>query len=82
MPDEKSKLRKRKKHKAPKGRTTDHQFKSGDEELEYKATAEWIVLTRNEKPKAEMFHISYVKKEEPSSSRPVSFTPYTLGMIR
>jgi len=73
MSDEKSKYRKKKKHKAPKGITTDHKLGSGDEGLEYKAAAEWIVLTKNEKPRAEMFHISYIKKGEPSSSRPVTF---------
>jgi len=73
MSDDNSKDRKKKKHKAPKGITTEHMLGSGAEKLEYKATAEWIVLTANEKPKAEMFHISYIKKDEPSSSRPVTF---------
>jgi carboxypeptidase C (cathepsin A) len=73
MSDDNSKDRKKKKHKAPKGITTEHMLGSGAEKLEYKATAEWIVLTTNEKPKAEMFHISYIKKDEPSSSRPVTF---------
>lgn len=73
MSDDKSKYRKKKKHKAPKGITTDHKLGSGDKKLEYTATAEWIVLTTNEKPRAEMFHISYIKKDEPSSSRPVTF---------
>ncbi|MGB5590075.1 MAG: peptidase S10 [Gammaproteobacteria bacterium] len=73
MSNDKSKDRKKKKHKAPKGITTDHKLGSGDEKLEYKATAEWIVLNTNEKPRAEMFHISYIKKCEPSSERPVTF---------
>ena len=73
MSNDKSKDRKKKKHKAPKGITTDHKLGSGDEKLEYKATAEWIVLNTNEKPRAEMFHISYIKKDEPSSERPVTF---------
>jgi carboxypeptidase C (cathepsin A) len=73
MSDDKPKRRKKKKHKAPKGMTTDHKFGSGHEKLEYEATAEWIVLTQNEKPKAEMFHIAYVKKDEPSPGRPVTF---------
>jgi len=73
MSDDKSKDRKKNKHKAPKGITTDHKLGSGDQKLEYSATAEWIVLTANEKPKAEMFHIAYIKKDEPSSSRPVTF---------
>jgi len=73
MSNDKSKDRKKKKHKAPKGITTEHKLGSGDETLAYTATAEWIVLTANEKPRAEMFHISYIKKDEPSSGRPVTF---------
>ena len=73
MSDEKSKSEKKKKYKTPKGRTTEHKLGSGDGKLEYNATAEWIVLTRNEKPKAEMFHVSYIKRDEASSERPVTF---------
>jgi carboxypeptidase C (cathepsin A) len=73
MSDEKHKTETRKKYKAPKGRTTEHALEAGDGKLEYKASAQWIVLTRNEKPKAEIFHVAYVKKDEPSSSRPVTF---------
>ncbi|KPK53499.1 MAG: hypothetical protein AMJ59_25775 [Gammaproteobacteria bacterium SG8_31] len=63
----------KKKHKAPKGKTTEHTLESGDGKLEYTAAAEWIVLTTNEKPRAEMFHVSYVKRDEPSGGRPVTF---------
>jgi carboxypeptidase C (cathepsin A) len=74
MSDDKAKKeQKTKKYKAPRGRTTEHKLGSGGEKLEYKASAEWIVLTTNEKPRAEMFHVSYVKNGEPSCGRPVTF---------
>lgn len=73
MSDDKTKKEKKKKYKAPKGRTTEHSLGTGDGKLEYKATAEWIILTANEKPRAEMFHVSYIKKDEPSCDRPVTF---------
>jgi carboxypeptidase C (cathepsin A) len=75
MSDDKKKHKKKKKkgYNAPTGRSTEHKLRSGDDKLEYKASAEWIVLTRNEKPKAEMFHVSYVKKDARSPERPVTF---------
>ena len=73
MSDDKSKNKKKKKYRAPKGRTTEHSLGTAGGKLEYKATAAWIVLTSNEKPRAEMFHVAYIKKGETSSNRPLTF---------
>ena len=72
MPDEKAKDDKQKPPR-PKGKTTSHKLKLDGEKLEYTATADWIVLTKNDKPRAEMFHISYIKRDEDSPRRPVTF---------
>lgn len=66
---------KKDKHKPqkPRGKTTEHTLKLDGKKLEYTATADWIVLTKNDKPRAEMFHIAYLKRDEDSASRPVTF---------
>jgi carboxypeptidase C (cathepsin A) len=73
MSDEQSKDANKKKYKAPKGKTTQHKLGSGEAKLEYEASADWIVLTKKDKPRAEMFHVAYVKKGESSSDRPLTF---------
>ncbi|GAB6090628.1 alpha/beta hydrolase [Spirochaeta dissipatitropha] len=39
--------------------------------IQYTATADWIILRKNEKPTAEMFYISYVAESE--TPRPLTF---------
>jgi len=64
---------KKKEHRAPRGKKSSHQITLGDETIEYTANANWLLLRTEEKPKAEMFHVSYVRKDAPSDTRPVTF---------
>lgn len=56
---------------APKGSEADFQVDMPDGPLKYRAEAKWIVLRKNEKPKAEMFYTGYflIEKKNP----PVTF---------
>jgi carboxypeptidase C (cathepsin A) len=60
-------------HKAPRGKKSSHEIELEGETLEYSARADWLVLRTEEKPKAEMFHVAYLKKGAPSDQRPVTF---------
>ena len=57
----------------PRGKKTSHNAALGGESLDYTARADWLVLRTDEKPKAEMFYVSYVRKDADSSERPVTF---------
>ena len=41
--------------------------------MQYTAHAKWLVLTKKEKPNAEMFHVAYLAKDRKVESRPVTF---------
>jgi len=64
---------KKKEHKAPKGKKSSHKLKIGKQTIEYSANADWLILRANEKPRAEMFHVSYITKGAKSDARPVTF---------
>ncbi len=59
------------KYKAPKGSSAELSINIGGEELKYKAEAQWIVLRKEDKPKAELFHTAYTVKSK--ENRPVTF---------
>lgn len=60
-------------YKAPKGKKTHHNISIAGETLEYTARADWMILRTDEKPRAEMFYVSYVASENEDSQRPVTF---------
>ncbi len=60
-------------YKPPKGKKSSHRIKIGGEAIEYLARASWLILRTDEKPKAEMFHVAYLKQGDPSAKRPVTF---------
>lgn len=60
-------------HKAPKGKKTDHTLHAGGHSMEYTANASWLVLRKNDKPRAEMFHVAYLAKDTDSATRPLTF---------
>jgi len=43
-----------------------------NEELIYSAAADWLILRKDKKPKAEMFYISYIASDN-NSNRPITF---------
>ncbi|AHC14173.1 S10 family peptidase [Salinispira pacifica] len=55
----------------PGGSSMDHRISLGGETMDYSASADWMVLRKKDKPAAEMFHISYVKKD--GGDRPITF---------
>lgn len=59
-------------HEPPAGAETSGKWGRGRKAIEYKATAGWTVLRKKERPKAEIFSVSYVA-EPGDSARPVSF---------
>ncbi|MDR4508982.1 MAG: hypothetical protein MRJ65_12240 [Candidatus Brocadiaceae bacterium] len=56
----------------PKGNTTTHQLIIDKQNIFYKAHAEWIILQKNDKPLAEMFHVAYIA-EDKNENRPLIF---------
>jgi carboxypeptidase C (cathepsin A) len=59
-------------HKPPPGAETTASWTGGQEPLEYRSTAKWLVLRKKEKPSAEIFSASYVA-EGGDRTRPVAF---------
>jgi carboxypeptidase C (cathepsin A) len=59
-------------HEPPAGAETSARWKAGEKNLDYTATAKWLVLRKKEKPAAEIFSVSYVA-DGGDSSRPVAF---------
>jgi carboxypeptidase C (cathepsin A) len=61
-------------HEPPRGATTHHRFQSdGGDDFAYEATADWLVLRKDEKPAAELFFVAYTRSESKVSQRPVTF---------
>ena len=60
-------------YKPPKGKETRHRLEIDGQTLEYTARADWLILRSDEKPKAEMFYVSYVRDDCESAERPVTF---------
>jgi carboxypeptidase C (cathepsin A) len=60
-------------YKPPKGKKSHHSLDLGDETIDYVARADWMVLRKEEKPRAEMFHVSYLRREVDSGQRPLTF---------
>ena len=55
----------------PEGASAAHELHADGANLTYTASADWLILRKREKPKAEMFHVSYiVDTDEP---RPITF---------
>jgi carboxypeptidase C (cathepsin A) len=59
------------KYEPPKGSGADFRIELGGESLDYRAEAQWIVLRKDDKPKAEMFCTAYTVPG--NSVRPVTF---------
>ncbi len=59
-------------HKPPAGAETTATWTGGGTPIEYRASANWLVLRKKEKPAAEIFSVSYVAKGG-DSDRPVMF---------
>jgi carboxypeptidase C (cathepsin A) len=62
----------------PKGSTTEHTIATPGGPLSFRATADWVVLRKLEKPVAEIFHVYYRRLDDapdgaPSADRPVTF---------
>lgn len=55
----------------PTGASSAHELSADGKALTYTARADWLVLRKREKPKAEMFHVSYVVDSD--ENRPVTF---------
>jgi carboxypeptidase C (cathepsin A) len=58
-------------YQPPKGAASDNSLRAGGSSISYKASADWLILRKKEKPKAEMFHVSYIA--EGDGSRPITF---------
>lgn len=63
----------KKQYQPPQGASLDSVISFSGKKMNYQAKAEWIVLRKNEKPNAEMFHVAYLQKESVVSERPVTF---------
>ncbi|HEY4347806.1 MAG TPA: hypothetical protein VGM80_09465 [Gaiellaceae bacterium] len=59
-------------YEPPRGAETTATWKGGERTLEYRASAKWVVLRKQEKPSAEIFSVSYVA-EPADPARPVTF---------
>jgi carboxypeptidase C (cathepsin A) len=62
----------------PKGSTTEHTISTPQGPLSFRATADWVVLRKLEKPVAEIFHVYYRKLSDgqdaaADANRPVTF---------
>ena len=60
-------------YQPPKGKKTHHSLELEAETIDYRARADWMVLRKDEKPRAEMFHVSYLRRDADSEKRPVTF---------
>jgi carboxypeptidase C (cathepsin A) len=58
-------------YEPPAGAETTATWGSADTAIEYKATAQWVVLRKKEKPAAEIFSVSYVADGD--RDRPLTF---------
>lgn len=55
------------------GAETQHSLNELEHPLEFRTVSEWMVLRKEDKPTARMFHVAYLKKGEDTSKRPVTF---------
>lgn len=64
-------------HRAPQGASTEDTWTGlGGAAVPYRATGEWMLLREKDKPAAEMFSVSYVRRAgdgEDAADRPVTF---------
>jgi carboxypeptidase C (cathepsin A) len=63
-------------YKAPKGARAEHELTLPSGKIRYAAVADWILLRKKEKPRAEIFFISYLRSdlgEKEASQRPLTF---------
>jgi len=60
-------------YKPPKGKKTRHEIQLPEAQVAYTARADWLILRSQDKPKAEMFYVSYVARGQESADRPVTF---------
>ena len=56
----------------PTGSKVETTMISGKKETAYTAAADWLILRKDKKPKAEMFYISYIASDK-NSNRPITF---------
>jgi carboxypeptidase C (cathepsin A) len=70
--DEEQKTEAKPDHEPPAGAETSARWKAGEKNLDYTATAKWLVLRKKEKPAAEIFSVSYVA-DGGDPNRPVAF---------
>jgi carboxypeptidase C (cathepsin A) len=59
-------------HEPPKGAETTATWAAGGATIDYTASAQWLVLRKNDKPAAEIFSVSYVASSR-DADRPVTF---------
>lgn len=55
------------------GSTTQHSMKLNDQDISYRAIAEWVTLRKIHKPVAEMFHTAYLVDTPDGEDRPLTF---------
>ena len=60
-------------YKPPKGKKSHHSLDLDGQTIDYVARADWMVLRKEEKPRAEMFHVSYLRRDVDSDQRPLTF---------
>lgn len=57
----------------PEGSRNLFSFHADGKKFDYEAEADWIVLRKDDKPRAEMFYVRYFLTEEASDNRPLTF---------
>ncbi|MBN2659379.1 MAG: hypothetical protein JXR86_20150 [Spirochaetales bacterium] len=57
----------------PEGSRNLFTYRADGKSFDYEAQADWIILRKEEKPKAEMFYVRYFLTGESGSPRPVTF---------
>ena len=60
-------------YSTPPGSVTNQAIKIGGKNLVYETRAEWVLLRKEEKPVAEMFHVAYLLKDQKQEQRPLTF---------
>jgi len=73
MAEETAKISDSEKYSKPEGSRNLFTYRIDGKSMDYEAEADWIVLQKEDKPKAEMFYVRYFVTEENKSPRPVTF---------
>jgi len=64
-------------YEPPKGASTEQILQTGGsdggEKTAYTAAADWLILRKEQKPRAEMFFVSYTRKTDEPRQRPITF---------